>query len=382
MARIDLLQLSVPVLLALPALAQTFVVDRNNGPGTNYTAIEAAFAAVPNGATVLVRPGAYTPLGDPAIVGKSVTVLCEPGVELLLAPGRVVAVNGLGATQQVVLRGMGLRSTHAVGIGTLRCIGNQGRILVDDVSGGAGQASLVAVNCDWLAVSGSSFVAGVECTDSRSVFEDCLLSNTADSTLVLVRGDAQLTDTQVYGAIGFGGLPAGGAVELVQADLRVLGDSSIEGRPVLGTNLIGVAFVGSGTLRLDPAVNVVGALPLIPATIAASTVAMPHVTTVGGALGSNATAALHGPIGHLGILGVGLPGPVVPVPGSPDPAFWLPTPTFVQAIGSPAIGQPLTAVTAIPNSTTLRGTALIWHGFTYDPSVGLQTSNPSFLVLE
>ena len=44
-------------LLATPLWAQSFVVDINNEPGTNFTQISHAVAAVPDGATLLVRSG-------------------------------------------------------------------------------------------------------------------------------------------------------------------------------------------------------------------------------------------------------------------------------------------------------------------------------------
>src|SRR5437762_9224013 len=41
------------------AIAQTFIVDAANGPGTNFTEIATAVAAVPDGAVLMVRAGSY-----------------------------------------------------------------------------------------------------------------------------------------------------------------------------------------------------------------------------------------------------------------------------------------------------------------------------------
>ncbi|MCA8976080.1 MAG: hypothetical protein KDC98_15265 [Planctomycetes bacterium] len=85
--------------LLLPAtlLAQTFVVDINNGPGTSFTTIDAAVAAVPGGSTLIVKAGNYPGF---TIAQKSITVLAEARV--VASPA--ISVTGLTAAQKVVLR--------------------------------------------------------------------------------------------------------------------------------------------------------------------------------------------------------------------------------------------------------------------------------------
>ena len=46
----------VPLCVALALPAQTFIVDAASGPGTNFTDLPPAIAAVPDGAIPLVRP--------------------------------------------------------------------------------------------------------------------------------------------------------------------------------------------------------------------------------------------------------------------------------------------------------------------------------------
>ncbi len=62
-------RLGIPPLLALsfalfvPAAAaqpMTWIVDQNNGPGTNFTDLPPALVAAASGDTILVRPGGYT----------------------------------------------------------------------------------------------------------------------------------------------------------------------------------------------------------------------------------------------------------------------------------------------------------------------------------
>ena len=59
---------SVPVTLA-PAQS-IFIVDEQGGPGSHFTDLPAAVAAVPSGSTLRVRPGSYT---APAITGKALS---------------------------------------------------------------------------------------------------------------------------------------------------------------------------------------------------------------------------------------------------------------------------------------------------------------------
>lgn len=64
-------------LLAASLPAQTFIVDANGGAGSQFTSIS---AAVPDGATLLVRPGAYLAF---TISGKGLSILAEPSVYVL-----------------------------------------------------------------------------------------------------------------------------------------------------------------------------------------------------------------------------------------------------------------------------------------------------------
>ena len=69
----------LPAALAAAAVAQTFIVDVNSGPGTNFTSIAAAVAAVPDGAVLEVRPGTYAAF---TIQNKSLTVFGQAGVQV------------------------------------------------------------------------------------------------------------------------------------------------------------------------------------------------------------------------------------------------------------------------------------------------------------
>ena len=187
-----------------------------------------------------------------------------------------------------------------------------------------------------------------------------------------------MNDCLVLGAPTIGSV-GGAALELQGGDLRLLGYTTIAGGASLGVD--GPCIEGTGTLRAEPSVSLDCPAPQTPATVPSTLAAMPRVTTDQPSPGA-VTAALHGPVGHLGILGVGLPGPVVAIPGVRDPAFWLTPTAITQAIGVPMTSLPLASTTTIPNNPVFLGTVLVWHGFTYDASTGLQASNPSLHVVD
>src|ERR1051325_7889584 len=84
------------------ALASTWIVDDNGGPGVDFTSITAAVAAAGPGDVILVRPGTYagfTLTYPAAILG---------GVGAMVTS--IVHVDNLPAGQQATLAGLQLRT--------------------------------------------------------------------------------------------------------------------------------------------------------------------------------------------------------------------------------------------------------------------------------
>jgi hypothetical protein len=79
---------------------QTFIVDMNNRPGTNFTSLPVAVAAVPDGATLLARSGTYDSF---SFANKGLTIPGGPGVRVAdtsvlienTQPARSVVLGGL-----------------------------------------------------------------------------------------------------------------------------------------------------------------------------------------------------------------------------------------------------------------------------------------------
>jgi hypothetical protein len=111
-------------LLAAALPAQVFIVDASNGAGTNFTDLPPAAAAVPDGATLRVRTGSYTPF---ALTGKGLRVIAEGAVQVTAAPGDI-DIRATSAAQTVILRGLVLP------YGAVRITDCQGPVVLEQCS--------------------------------------------------------------------------------------------------------------------------------------------------------------------------------------------------------------------------------------------------------
>lgn len=360
--------LTLAVLVSAPA-AQTFLVDAANGPGAHFTTISAAIAAVPEGAVLRILPGLYQE--SLVIVGKSLTLLGEGGE----VRGSTLAISGLQSHQSVLVDGLRLGATQ-----TYTQVQNcRGAVHLNGVY--SPHHNLEASSCDQITLRGMDL--------KDSTFDDCtavlesvrILGRKAvpgEEALVVTNGSMQLVACRVDGSPGFG-FPLAG-VRLDNAALRVLGNSTLSG----GFGLFqqrASAVIGNGTLRVDPAVMVYGAAPLIAPTVQYSIAAMPNLDRTDGGLGDTITASLRGPVGHLGILLLGHPAAPHTVSWLVDELWYQPAASVVQAIGFPQQGAPLSGSLVLPNDTGFLGYRLVWQAVTYDAAGGYQASNPSQLVV-
>ena len=360
---------------ALPA--QTYVVDAANGPGTNFTDIGTAAGAVPNGSLLLVRQGNYASF---AISAKSLTILGEPGVSML--PGATsVTISSLGVGQRVAIRQ--LSSTVSGGLTTVICQNCAGEVLLDQVrSSPFSELRLVASQCAQVVLTHCILLSNpsaASLTASDVTLIDCAVTsghNASQSTPLLqqpglaqVGGRVQLTNCYVSSTVSLSGVtPAG--VSMQGGSLRCDGGTELHsdfGFPAL----FGRAIDGVGTVRLDPSVALVGAVPPIGPAIAATTVALPALSVTGGTIGGTSNATMTGASGQLGVLWIGLPGPAVALPGSGDPlAVWN---GVVLAVA--VFGPPLFASVNVPNLPGLVGQAFGWQGLTIDAGGVFQLTN-------
>lgn len=360
--------------------AQTFVVDAANGPGTHFPSLAAAIPAVPDGATLLVRAGAYD--GNLTISGKGLTILGQAGARIVVPSNGAWSVQGLGANQTVVVRGFVLELQGVFGDFQFQCQGNQGLVVIENLTAviaGYGSTRFAADTCAAVLLRDCTFRGAVTLVDSVAVLEHCTISSAivAPTHFAQTRGRVQLVDCTVRGPNGSTPAQAAACV-LDHGDLRVLGASRLEGGFVTFTPF-GYAIAGVGTVRLSPQVVLIGGAPQIEPSVTATTLEMPKVTAASTALGSPVTATMTGPANGLGVLAVGFPGPVSFAPGLADPFLWSPATVVTVAVG-PLGPVPLGYTCALPAPPAWPGLALVWQGVSLDPVGGLQASQPGVTI--
>lgn len=363
------------------AVAQTYVVDGANGPGAQFTSLVDAVAAVPEGAVLVVRQGTY--LG-PVISGKSLTLLGEPGAVLLAGLTGALRVDSLASHQAVLARGFGLVPIRAFGRVDIVCDNNLGSVILDGLapssSGVAGFTYVTASSCAHLLLRHVT-VGSCEFQSGNTVL---LGSSVVPSTNLAVAirqngGTLQIVNSVVIGSVGFG-LQGGAGVHMTGGDLRVLGGGTLSGGAAVGA-LPGYAVAGTGTVRIDPTVQVLGHSPAYQSGVVVTAAPQAFVTVDDPSLGAPVTALLHGPHGDLGALAVALSGPSYTFPGIVDRFFWNPATLVTLAIGVPMAGAPVAGVVALQNHASFLGLPLVWHGITHAPATGLQVSNPVFHIV-
>lgn len=369
-------------------MAQTFIVDVNGGPGTNFTSIAAATAAVPSGSRLLVQPGTYASF---AIVAKSLVIDAAPGVVLdTNGPGPTIAINGLTSSQQVELRGLTWTSTAFFGnTGPLVADNCAGLIVIDGMRIPSGEiAAMQFSNCDRVVMRDyrheSSLLSSrtlFALNNAHCVFERCDLGGSPSpnhqSAVVQTGGSTQFVDCNINGGSTFGSpIPA---IQVQQGgDVRVCGTTTIQ---ALGFLSAGSGLDGNGTVRVETTVvfsNVVfpygpGITPIVQA--------MPSVVTPT-TVGSGAvTSTLRASPGLLGVMFASLPGPRTPLPGfTLDPSWQDAASLVAVAVGIvPPTGQLTYSATLWVNAPLL----IVVQGLTYGSGSGsgFELSAPSFVRL-
>jgi len=390
------------------AAAQTFIVDAANGPGTNYTDLPAAVAAVPDGAVLLVRPGTYKPV---RLNGKGMSILATAaGVTIASLDTNAVSVANLAANQAFTLRGVNLNWSSSSwfpvidGVSLQACAGPVLLQAVWCVSWEAAGVAVFADACAAMTVRECSFSAaqGIHARNSQVAVENCTLHGTdayyeecrwlcpgwgAGQGVLIEGGTVTMSRCAVYGGNdNFSNSPApavtlkGGLLRLcedpssVYAAGRSWGFSSTPPTPAIGGS--------AGTVVRAPGAALSGSHggPAVATTLTDVVRPLPSLHTQPARPGGTVTADVTTPVGETVLLAVALPGRVTAVPGV-NGSLWLDTATMVPlAVGVPRAGAPLQHDIKVPNMPSLIAVRFCWQAIAWSPTNGLRLSNPSTLA--
>lgn len=351
------------VAAALPG--QSFVVDAAGGPGSQFTNLQAAVLAVPDGSTLLVRTGQYSGF---QIDQKGLTVLADPGAFIYDLGSQVRVVNTL-PQQTVTIRGF--EQGSILGYPVMWLENNAGRIQLESMQVIPIGGILGAVHIENCAdvrmldciYTPRSFI-GNACINSTMRASRCVFFNAIVSGLYAADSSVELADTAIIGGTA---LFPSSVLDLSNSEVRILAGSW------LGNPSAPVATIdGTGNVRIDPSVPIlVSGGPGFGSGINVTQIVMPVVSASTSPIGGHASASMLGPAGAIGILFVGLAtAPNALVPGL-DPLILDPLAASVAAGGG--FGPPLNA--SYTATASLLGMAITWQGASLHQANGLQVSN-------
>ena len=364
--------LATALLLTTPGAAQVFIVDANNGPGTNFTTIAAATTAVPDGAVLDVRPGTYDIF---QINAKGLTLRGQPGARVFASIFPFITVSGLSASQSVTISGLDI--SGSLGAAQLNISNNQGDVILQQLTSAfvlmgvvinAQQTSrLYIVNCDLSCFSPSgltldasqAFVTGSTFRFNSPSYVGVSLSGTSSIDMM----DSQLFTSGVFGLA---------AMSLTDpaSSARVRGNSRIDNTP---GQTFSTTVIGNGTLRIAPTAQIVSSsVPAVSPTVSMTVVAMPGLTVSVPSLGSAATATWTMPPGAVGGMWAGVPTMPVVVPPFAEPVSIDPQGASAVVTGSVS---PVTWTYLVPSLPALLNTRIAWQGWSFSAVTGFQASN-------
>lgn len=377
MPRISLPSLAASLALCPLAWGQTYIVDATGGPGSNFTDLPAAVAAVPDGAVLVVRAGHYSSF---SIQAKALTVLGDAGVTFGEATSGSLLIGNLAANQRVFVRGLStsLPAGNQSDILAIQLTNCAGSVVLDQVSQGLGGSTQIDVtNCAQVQLVGctigghaADYVLNTWNSDTAVV--DCWFQSGGmafyTGTIRCHGGRLHVTNSVISNSASSFGI-GHDAVRIDLCDVRIDGGSVLTAGTGPSPALTGWPVNGNGTLRVAPGVAMYGTP--IPATIAVTTLDLPALHADGGDLGGTAQATLSGTANQAGVVALGQPGAPTALPMVVD-ELWVANAFILQA---GVLATPLTASVTVPSLPSLRGLCFAWQGATIDPTNGLVLSN-------
>jgi hypothetical protein len=197
--------------MALSARAQgIFVVDQQGRPGSHYTDLPEAVAAVPSGSTLRVRSGSYA---IPAVVGKALSIVGEDAAGVVLSSAnQTVGVSNTAPGQVVLWKDLTLRTSMS----TFELRDTRGPVVFDGVVArlsGVFQGGIYALRASCVQLHGCELRAMlytfsvVEAVDSSLYIGRCSIgpepgAQAVASALRLTRSRCVCVDSTCTGSSG------------------------------------------------------------------------------------------------------------------------------------------------------------------------------------
>lgn len=260
-----------PTLLA----QRTWIVDRSNGLGTDFTDLQPALDAASHGDTIVVRFGVYYT----AVTNRGVTLLGESSsLPPTIASGligtsgiyRAVLVEGLPAGRTFVMRGFGV-SGYGVDQHAIEVRDCAGHVVIANchVTGATGLAHGLRISDSAdVSVLNSGLPSGLSLSDSRIWLRDTFVrgapaqsqlgtvTSYAQPACLGLRAEISVCGGSLVGGPGMSGLaPDEPAMRINDCQTRLATGSGLFLRT--GTNAgtqIAVIVANGGTLDIDPTI--------------------------------------------------------------------------------------------------------------------------------
>lgn len=366
--------LALALMLAATSPGQnTWIVDANGGPGTNFRDLQPAVTTAAPGDRILVRAGSYNTVG----VTKPLSILGEPGA--VVAGGFVfgLTIQGIPAGATLAVRGLQITTVSlGMAVTVADCAGT---VLLENLTfstrlHGSAFADLRLVQCT---------TGPIDVQNATIALEDCDVSspNIRSTTGSLLATDSQVVISRchIQGSPGIVNYPGGPAITLSRSLAVILGDGS--GALAAGPSTVPTpAIDGTGVLLRDPNAVILPNLgaPPVAATIAATVLRMPSVSATGSAIGGTVQVDLFAAPADSYFLFVGSLAPPTFIPGVVG-ALWV-RDAVVVLNGIVGASQRVNLAVPVPPVSALIGLSFCWQGLTIAAQGPAGLSNPASYV--
>ncbi len=353
------LQLALFAVLLIPTALtaqKTWVVDASNGPGTNFTDLPAAFAAVADGDRVIVRKGTYTP----GRLDKAIRLVAETGAVVTISRTDFL-VTGIAAGKTCVIHGLRFQAAF-LARGKVYVQDNDGLIVFANIrvelftaSNGLYVHRTKAMTLTDSIVQPQLTVEEAELSAARCAFGP-FANGAVRMGIFGYKCTLDLAQCIVLGFNGGGHAPSLPAMRVGLSSVVIRGTKDSQ---YLGGTYNGQAASpsidggGNSTLVVDPAVVL---SPPPTKMLSITKKRLPALYARGGKLGGTLDLEILSPVSHPYVIAVAMPTLPFDLPFGRQ---WLDIPTEIfLAFGVQGSGEYMRHSYSIPNNPVFRGLAL------------------------